>query len=314
MRDLPRPEVILTHESDLDGFLSGLLLQRLAKAIFNTDVRLEAYHNHAWKKRQMNEKAAWVCDLGFEARLDKPNWVVIDHHTTSCVPQHAVLIHDPKKSAGLLCYELCQERGLGSPELDRLVHLNDVADLFLESDPDFIVANDHANLVKNYGFWNLHSLIEGQTERLLKHPLLEVIEAKRRIEDPLGLAWSRNNVTRLSPTVGLVNTVVGSTNAVVHQLLEQKATPYSVLITLFRTGNGTMLVSLRSRTGEALKIAEKLQGGGHPNASGATLPRSVQNFPDAIHYLQQLLNPATAQPARPLNNLGSVLELELGQG
>lgn len=306
--------MILTHESDLDGFLSGLLLQRLAKAIFNADVRLEAYHNHAWKKRPMNEKAAWVCDFGFEGRLDKPNWVVIDHHTTNWVPQHAVLVHDLKKSAGLLCYELCQERGLGSPELDRLVQLNNVADLFLESDPDFIVANDHANLVKNYGFWSLHSLIEGRVERLLKHPLLEVIEAKRRIEDPMGVAWSRNNVTRLSPTVGLVNTVVGSTNAVVHQLLEEKATPYSVLVTLFRTGNGTMLVSLRSRTGEALKIAEKLQGGGHPNASGATLPRSVQHFPEAIHYLQQVLNPATAQPAKSLNNLGNLLELELGQG
>jgi len=54
------------------------------------------------------------------------------------------------------------ENGLASPELDRLVHLNDVADLFLEDDPDFMLANDYANLVKIYQFWNLHSLLGGQ--------------------------------------------------------------------------------------------------------------------------------------------------------
>jgi len=45
-------------------------------------------------------------------------------------------------------------------------------------------------------------------------------------------------------------------------------------------------VSLRSRNGDALKVAEKLHGGGHPNAAGATLPRSVQSFGDAIDYLK----------------------------
>ena len=41
MTALPKPEVIITHESDLDGFLSGLLLQRLAKHLFGAEVRLE---------------------------------------------------------------------------------------------------------------------------------------------------------------------------------------------------------------------------------------------------------------------------------
>ena len=68
------------------------------------------------------------------------------------------------KSAGLLCYELCRQQGLGSPALDRLVHLNNVADLFLEDDPDFELACDYANLVKIYQFWNLHALIGGEIE------------------------------------------------------------------------------------------------------------------------------------------------------
>ena len=99
---------------------------------------------------------------------------------------------------------------------------------------------------------------------------------KRRIEDPLGYAWSRENVAAISPTVGYVDTVVGNNNLIVHQLLEKQATPYPVLLTLFRKANNTVVVSLRSRNGEALKIAEKLQGGGHANACGATLPRSVR--------------------------------------
>ena len=137
MSALPKPEVILTHESDLDGFLSGLLLQRLARHLFGEPVRLEAYHYNYWKQRDLREKSAWVTDFTFEARMDKPDWVVMDHHVTEVVPKKRALIHDVTKSAGLLCYELCQAHGLGSPTLDRLVHLNDVADLFLENDPDF---------------------------------------------------------------------------------------------------------------------------------------------------------------------------------
>src|SRR3954453_13154050 len=129
MDNLPKPDVILTHESDLDGLVAGLLLQRLAHKLFGTQVRLEAYHYNTWKQRELREKAAWVTDLNFEARLDKDNWVVIDHHTTEAPAKTAHLIHDVTKSAGLLCYELCQQHGLRSPELDRLVGYNNVADL-----------------------------------------------------------------------------------------------------------------------------------------------------------------------------------------
>lgn len=288
---LPKPEVILTHESDLDGLVAGLLLQRLAKKLFHSDVRLEAFHYHNWKQRDLRERAAWVTDFNFESRLDKPEWLVVDHHATEAPAKCALLVHDLNKSAGLLCYELCRQHGLGSPELDRLVHLNNVADLFLEDDPDFEVANDYANLVKVYQFWNIHALIEGRLEALLDHPLLEVMAVKRRVENPIGFNWSRENVAQLSPTVGYVDTVVGSNNLIVHRLLEEKATPYPVLVTLFRRPTGMIIMSLRSRNGEALKVAERLQGGGHANAAGATLPRSIKNIPDAIIYLRETLNP-----------------------
>ena len=302
---LPKPEVIFTHESDLDGFVSGILLQRLAMKLFGFEPRLEAHHYNGWKVRDLREKSAWVCDFTFELRTDKSNWLVLDHHATDITAKNAKFIHDAGKSASLLCYELCNQHGISSPELDRLVHLSNVADLFLEDEPDFVIANDYANLVKTYGFWNLHALIDGKLESLLQHQLLEVMAVKRRIEDPLGLAWSRNNVAEITPTLGFVETVVGNTNLIVHQMLEQKVTPYPVLMTVFRKANGAVVVSFRSKNDEALPIAVKLQGGGHANACGATLPRSVKSLPDAIDYLKKVLNPAPSTEA-PLNNLESL--------
>ena len=308
MTQLPKPEVILTHESDLDGFVAGALLQRLAKKLYGTEVTLEAYHYNYWKQRDLREKSAWVTDFTFEARADKTDWVVIDHHATDTQPKLATLIHDKTKSAGTLCYELCQEHGLGSPALDRVVHLNNIADLFLEDDPDFEVACDYANLVKVYQFWNLHSLIGNQIEQLLDHPLLEVMRVKRRVEDPLGYEWSLKKVTALCPTVGYVETVIGNTNLIVHQLLERGVVPFPVLVTLFKRANNLVIASFRSRNGEALKVAEKLQGGGHANAAGAILPKSIKNIPDAVEYLRNLLQPKTTAPLNALEGLFAGLE------
>jgi hypothetical protein len=298
MVSLPRPDVILTHESDLDGLLSGVLLRRLATKLFGVEVPLEAHHYHTWRQRDLREGAAWVSDLAFEPRLDRPNWVVIDHHAFEGTPSRARLVHDVTKSAALLCYELCRSHGIESPELDRLVHLNNVIDLFHAQDPDFELASDYATLVKVYGFWNIHALLDGRIEGLLNHPLLEIMAAKRRIEDPLGFEWSRRNIQEITSAIGFVDTVIGNNNLIVHQLLERQATPYPTLCTLFRRPNNTVIASFRSRNGEALKAAEHLHGGGHANAAGATLPKSVRSIPDALLFLRQTFGPTT--PRRSL--------------
>jgi len=307
MENMDRPEIIITHESDLDGLLGGLLLQRLARKRFGAEVPLQSYQTDYWQKRNLHEKSAWVCDFSFETRLDKPNWSIIDHHPYVLPPKFACLVHDANKCASVLCYELCQQAGLGSPALDRLVHLCNVGDLFLEGDPDFWLAQDYAQLVKTYQFWNLHALIGGDPEKLLDHPLLEVMTVKRRVEDPLGLAWSKANLTAITPNIGFVDTVIGNNNLIMHRLLNQPGIPFTVLLTMFRKGNGPIVLSLRSLHGEALKLAMRLQGGGHPNASGATLPRSIQKIPEAIEYLRNIVNPAPAKDT-PLNNLESLFE------
>jgi hypothetical protein len=54
-----------------------------------------------------------------------------------------------------------------------------------------------------------------------------------------------------------------------------------------------------------------LQGGGHANACGATLPRSIKNIPDALIYLREALNP---KKDAPLNSLESLFDsLSAGQ-
>ena len=285
---LPEPEIILTHESDLDGFVSGLLLRKLARQLHGIDCELQAWNNEAWSKRQLLEHTAWVCDLTFEKRMDKPSWVVIDHHQTTDRPTHTQLIHSTEKSASLLCYELCKETGIQSPELDKIVHYSNIADLFLEDDPDFEIATDYANLVKSYTFWKLYYVIEGQLERLFDHPLLKVMEVKRQIENPIGLDWSRENITPINDEIAVVEIAVGNGNLIVHQLLKEFEGKYGVLMTLYRKSNASVVVSMRSRQGQALKVAHKLGGGGHPNAAGATLPKSVRSINEAITYLEAI--------------------------
>ena len=65
MMELPKPDIIFTHESDLDGLVAGLMLQKLAKHLYQRDVPLEAHHYNYWKQRELREKAAWVTDFTY---------------------------------------------------------------------------------------------------------------------------------------------------------------------------------------------------------------------------------------------------------
>ena len=219
MSDLPQPQVVITHESDLDGFVSGHLLQRLANHLFAQQTLLQAWNYTNFERRPLRENCAWVCDLNFSKRMDRDNWLIVDHHQTDVAPQRARLILDHSKSASLLCYELCKEHGLGNEKLDRLVHFTNVGDLYLTDDPHFTEAIDYGSLIKQYMFWNIAKLIEGDLESLVEHPLIEVIATRRRIENPIGYEYAKAHITPLSETVAMIESPIGDTNAVVHQML-----------------------------------------------------------------------------------------------
>jgi hypothetical protein len=97
---LPKPDVVLTHESDLDGLVAGVLLQRLARTMFATPVSLQAWNYQGWKNRSMQERAAWVTDFTFETRLDREGWLVVDHHATNVVPSPIPPPNSPTICAG----------------------------------------------------------------------------------------------------------------------------------------------------------------------------------------------------------------------
>jgi oligoribonuclease NrnB/cAMP/cGMP phosphodiesterase (DHH superfamily) len=297
--------VVITHESDLDGFVSGHLLQRLANHLFDQQTLLQAWNYSNFDRRPLRENCAWVCDLNFSKRMDRDNWLIVDHHQTDVEPQRARLILDHSKSASLLCYELCKEHGLGNEKLDRLVHFTNVGDLFLTDDPHFTESIDYGSLIKQYMFWNIAKLIEGDLESLVDHPLIEVIATRRRIENPIGYEYAKAHITPLSDTVAMIESPIGDTNAVVHQMLTEEIISQPVILTAV-TRNRSVSVSLRSRNGEALAVAKLLQGGGHPNACGATLPQTVQRIPDAVDYLKKTLNPNPGGDG--LGSLGDALE------
>ena len=77
---------------------------------------------------------------------------------------------------------------------------------------------------------------------------------------------------------------------------------------LFRRSNA-IFASFRSRNGEARKIAEKFQGGGHANAAGALLPKSIRTVEDGLDFPRQMLNPKQEPPLNNLENLFAGLKL-----
>lgn len=299
MSRLTKPEVIFTHESDLDGFVSGCLLQRLAKLLYQTDIPLEPLSSSPWGNLKRYPKTAWVTDLSLDPKTDREGWVIVDHHVYNHKPEFATLIHDTNFSAAKLCYQLLQENGGGNEQLDRLVELTNIGDLFLNDHPEFDLAIDYGRLVKTYHFRPLYRLIAQDLESLVDHPLLKLMKLKREVEDPIGFEWSRQQITKLTPDLAYVATAVGDSNQIVHKLLEDDKLGYKALLTLFKKPAGPVTASIRSQNGEALEIAKKLQGGGHPNAAGTTLPRSVTTFEGAVTYLQQLLNSQSPKDQEP---------------
>ncbi len=71
-----------------------------------------------------------------------------------------------------------------------------------------------------------------------------------------------------------------------------------------------MIASFRSRDGEAIKVAEKFQGGGHANAAGAVMPKSVRQVSEAVEYIRQVLSPKKDAPLNSLESLFAELDTQ----
>ncbi len=304
MSSLPKPEIIFTHEGDLDGFVSGNLLQRLARSLFDCEVPIEPLSSSPWSTLKWFPKSAWVCDITFEDVIDRENWLIVDHHRTPSQPESATLVHDLDSSAAKLCYQLLRQHQPGNSSLDRLVELTDIGDLFQSEHADFVLATDYARLIKTYRFRSIQRLFENDLESMLDHPLLAVMASKREVEDPVGLAWSRERITEISSDIGYVAHAVGDLNHILHELLNDEGVPYTVLFSLAKNPNRPIALSIRSRNGQALAVAQSLNGGGHPNAAGAKLPGAINSFQNAVQFLIKHFHPE--EPAE--QDIGALFE------
>jgi len=95
-----------------------------------------------------------------------------------------------------------------------------------------------------------------------------------------------------------------------NQLLKEPELSDHVLISVSRRAPYQFGVSLRSRNGKAREVASKLQGGGHANAAGATLPKSVKSVTTGVEYIRQLLAPKNIADSdeNGLSGLASALD------
>ena len=209
-------------------------------------------------------------------------------------PRAAQLIHNVGKSASLLAYELCRARTISSsPALDRLVHFSNIADFFLPDAPDFILSTDYANLVKIYGFWNVLELIHGNLENAAQSsPAPGNGGETSRGKSYRLRVGSKSRVQRVALEVGYVETVVGNANSIVHRMLDEKV--YALIRSCSPcTAKETdvMVVSLRSRTGEALKVCGKIPWRRTPKRSGIHATKVRAELRDALEYLRRTLDP-----------------------
>ncbi|MEO0278821.1 MAG: DHH family phosphoesterase [candidate division WOR-3 bacterium] len=293
-----KPDIIFTHETDLDGFVSGILLQELAQKIFGQKIEIVPHTIQSWRQYKPNEKIAWVSDLSPHQKNDILGWIFIDHHPIKYQPKNAILLQNSECCSAAIIYEICNRYGIKSAVYDKLVRLSNIVDLFLSEEPEFEEALDYSLLIKTYHFKNIYRLIDGRLEALIDHPLLTVMQQRRLIEDPIGLNWSKDHIQPITDKIAYTEIIVGNPNVIMHKLLEDPTLPFEVLVTIWTHSPGGLIASFRSKKGEAIKLAELLQGGGHPNAAAATLPASVRNIEEAIEYLKNIFKPQehSAQP------------------
>ena len=89
------------------------------------------------------------------------------------------------------------------------------------------------------------------------------------------------------------------------------AEPPTVLVCVNRTARAHPIITesggfcVNILALEQQPLAEKFQGGGHANAAGAIMPKSVRNIPDAADYLRQILQPK-GNVNLPFNNMESL--------
>ena len=111
---IKRPSLIYTHEADLDGFMSGLILNMVSKVLFKKGSSIRYINYDTMDKIEFRPNdAIWISDLNFPVLNLKPQKnriFIIDHHKWEQNPidEQVTYLHDTTKSATLQCFELLE--------------------------------------------------------------------------------------------------------------------------------------------------------------------------------------------------------------
>lgn len=278
------PVVIYTHREDMDGLLSGILAQRLAYAKYGKvipvagltydDIRLVDPKN-----------TAWFCDLSLDGTKLSENVynTFFDHHNWKNPPAGTGFIEkdNEKSAAGVVATVLNAEDHKMMDGLFELVLTVQAGDLHKIDDVRYETARDLQYLLEQVGFEAMWNSFADHPEKMLESPMLPAMRERRDLEDEEGFLQAKESLIK---TVwgGIVQFKIGDwtdiLNRISTEVLDNKTCAY-----ISKVADG-FEVRFISENGSAIKIATKLGGGGHPDASGAIL--NVVGYDDVVKFLQ----------------------------
>lgn len=268
------PTVIYTHRDDLDGLLSGMLAQRLAFAIFGKSIPVRAI-SYGDIQLVDAKNPAWFTDLCPEREelTTNPENSFFDHHHWDEMPTGPSYIEDSeeKSAAGVVASVLESIAPQFMRGLTPVIDMVQAGDLHKIDDEQYGTARDLQYLFNLLGFdamWYRFAMDPGA---LLTAPELPTLRERRTRDDLEGWNQCHESLKKTS-WGGVVTFTVGDWVTVMDRVSRELLGGKTVA-RLARKDDG-FEVRVLSTDGSALKVAEALGGGGHPNAGGAMIPFS----------------------------------------
>ena len=307
---IKRPSLIYTHEADLDGFMSGLILNMVSKVLFKKGSSIRYINYDTMDKIEFRPNdAIWISDLNFPVLNLKPQKnriFIIDHHKWEQDPtdEQVTYLHNTTKSATLQCFEVLEyvvnelENSTEKRKyknivesIRELVRLTNIGDVFIQSNKeDLLKARSYSRFFIENIKPNLETphLVLGCKPKEVLYSIYNNSAYlnynktfRKNLEQDLSLYREqlKDKSNEIKPGIFNVIYEKGDYSLIFNILLEENPNIKAILTAIKNPNTGKWSLSVRSRDGKsAYYIANKyFGGGGHPNAAGAGFPDKFVN-------------------------------------